>query len=167
MKGQNPKRVLALHITSRGFAFCLFDGPGHLYDFGIKHVGRGDKNKVSLHLIEQLILCYDPHSIVLEDVTDCASKRVSRVRNLHRDIERLADRAHLDVYAYPWPVVFSVFKGGRPKTRHDIAVMLAEILPSLKRRLPPKRKAWLPLDTRQALFDAAALGITCYGVSDD
>ena len=165
MKGQNPKRVLALHATTRGFTFALFNGPGQLYDWGIKHVARGDKNKESLAAIEHLIIRYDPHAVVFEDVTEAGSKRVSRVRILHRDIEKLADRASLETYAYPWQIVFSVFKGGSPKTRHDIVVMLAEIYPQLASRLPPKRKAWLPMDPRQALFDAAALGITFYAVN--
>ncbi|MEQ1672519.1 MAG: hypothetical protein ABL893_16825, partial [Hyphomicrobium sp.] len=93
MKGGNPRRVLALHVTTRGFAFCLFDGPGQLYDWGIKHVARGDKNKESLAAIEHLIVRYDPHAIAIEDVTEVGSKRVSRVRALYRDVEKLADRA--------------------------------------------------------------------------
>ncbi len=166
MRGQNPRRVLALHATTRGFAFCLFEGSGQLIDFGIKHVKRGDKNKESLALIERLIVRYDPHVIVIEDVTEPGSKRLSRVRNLYRDIEKLADRASIETYAYPWQIVFSVFKDGQPKTRHDLANMVAVILPAIARRLPPKRKIWLPQDARQALFDAAAVGITYYGVND-
>ncbi len=165
MKGQNPRRILALHITTRGFAFCLFDGPGQLVDFGIKHVARGDKNKESLAAIEYLIVRYDPHAIAIEDVTEAVSKRVSRVRALYRDIEKLADRANIETFAYPWQIVFSVFKDGQPRTRHDIAQMISVILPAIARRLPPKRKPWLPMDPRQALFDAAALGITHYSVN--
>ena len=165
MRADNPRRVLALHVTTRGFAFCLFDGPGQLYDWGIKNVARGDKNKESLAAIEHLIVRYDPHAIAIEDVTEAGSKRVSRVRALYRDVEKLADRASVETYAYPWQIVFSVFKDGKPRTRHDIAKMVAVILPSVARRLPPKRKPWLPMDPRQALFDAAALGITHYAVN--
>ncbi len=166
MRGDNPQRVLSLHVSQRGFAFCLFNGSGQLLDFGIKHVSRGDKNKESLALIERLIVRYDPHALVIEDVTQPGSKRLSRVRALYRDIEKLADRGGIEAYAYPWQVVFSVFKEGRPQTRHDLAVMISGMIPAIRRRLPPKRKIWLPQDPRQALFDAAALGITCYRVSD-
>jgi hypothetical protein len=166
MKGLNPKRVLALHATSRGFAYCIFNGPGGLSDWGIKHVKRGDKNAHSLAAIEKLIARYDPHAIVIEDVTETGSKRTSRVRSLYRELEQLADRVSVDTYAYPWPVVFSVFKDCSPRTRHDIATEVAAMLPAIARRLPPKRKIWLPPDPRQALFDAASLGLTCYAVSD-
>ena len=165
MKGHNPERVLALHATSRGFAYCVFLGPGTLSDWGIKHVKKGDKNTNCLLAFEHLITRYDPHSIVIEDAGEAGGRRSARVKHLYRDIEKLADRANVDSYSYPWQMVFSVFKEGSPQTRHDLAIMIAVILPIIKKRLPPKRKAWLPMDARQALFDAAALGITHYAVN--
>ena len=165
MKGQNPERALALHATSRGFAFCVFDGPGTLSDWGIKHVGTGDKNKNSILVIEHLVARFDPHFIVIEDVTEAGGRRSARVKHLYRDVEKLADRGNLDTYSYPWQMVFSVFADGKPQTRHDLATMIAVILPQIGRRLPPKRKAWLPMDPRRALFDAAALAITHYAAN--
>jgi hypothetical protein len=166
MLGQNPRRVLAIHATTRGFAYCIFDGPGQLIDWGIKHVGTAQKNKDCLSLIEHLITRFDPHALVIEDVDEIGGKRSMRVRHLYRDLEKLADRASLDTYCYPWQVVFSVFKDGHPKTRHDIAVMVSGMIPNIAKRLPPKRKIWLPQDPRQALFDAAALALTFYAVND-
>ena len=165
MKAGNYERILALHATTRGFAYVVTDGPGELSDWGIKHVPADGKNRNCLAAIERLVVRFDPHAIVFEDTDEMGGKRSLRVKHLYRDIERLADRANLDTYVYPWQVAFGVFRDGKPKTRHDIAVMIAVILPSLKKRLPPKRKPWLPMDPRQALFDAAALGITHYAVN--
>ena len=166
MKGQNPKRVLALHATMRGFTFALFNGPGQLYDWGIKHVARGEKNTQSLAAVERLITRFDPHAIVFEDVSEPGSKRVGRVRRLYREIEKLGDRANVEMLCYPWQAVFEVFREYQPKTRHDLAVVVARMIPAIARRLPPKRKIWLPQDPRQALFDAAALGMTYYAISE-
>jgi hypothetical protein len=165
MMGQPPQRVLTLHATSRGFGYCVFDGPSQLTDWGIKRVPKGDKNWNCVTLVEHLIQRFDPHAIVFEDVGEIGGRRSARVRHLYRDIEKLADEAGLDAYCYPWQAVFDVFKDAAPITRHDLAVMIAVILPSIKKRLPPKRKPWLPMDPRQALFDAAALGITHYAVN--
>jgi hypothetical protein len=165
MKGQNPGRVLALHLTSRGFAYCIFEGPGALADWGIKRVSNDDKNRNCLAAIEHLIGRFDPHAIVFEDTDEAGGRRSARVKHLYRDVERLAKRASLDTYSYPWQMAFEVFKDGNPWTRHDIAKMIAVILPAIKKRLPPKRKPWLPMDPRQALFDAAAIGITHYAVN--
>ena len=165
MKGQNPERILALHITSRGFAYCIFAGPGQLTDWGIKHVPADGKNRNCLAVIEHLISRHDPHAIVFEDIDEAGGRRSARVKHLLRCIEKLADRVSVDTYCYPWQVVFEVFRDGKPHTRHDLATMIAVCLPAIKKRLPPKRKAWLPMDARQALFDAAALGITHYAVN--
>jgi hypothetical protein len=165
MKGQNPERILALHVTSRGFAYCIFEGPGQLADWGIKRVQKGEKNRDCLAAIEHLIARFDPHAIVFEDTDEVGGRRSARVKHLLRSIEKLADRVSVDTYCYPWQVVFEVFKDGKPHTRHDLATMIADCLPPIKKRLPPKRKAWLPMDPRQALFDAAALGITHYAVN--
>jgi hypothetical protein len=166
MKGQNPERILALHITTRGFAYCIFEGPGSLADWGIKHVTSEGKNRNCLEAIEHLVARFDPHAIVFEDTDEVGGRRSARVKHLLRSIEKLEDRVSVDTYCYPWQMVFEVFKEGKPHTRHDLATMVAVILPVIKKRLPPKRKAWLPMDPRQALFDAAALGITHYAVND-
>jgi hypothetical protein len=165
MKGQNPERILALHATSRGFAYCIFEGPGDLIDWGIKRVQANEKNRNCLAAIEHLIVRFDPHAIVFEDTDEAGARRSARVKHLLRGVEKLADRASLDTYCYPWQMVFEVFKDGKPTTRHDLATMIAVILPAIKKRLPPKRKPWLPMDPRQALFDAAALGISHYAVN--
>jgi Holliday junction resolvasome RuvABC endonuclease subunit len=162
------ERVLALCVTVRGFAFCLFEKRDQLYDWGIKYVRRssGDKNAFCLALIEKLIARYDPDTLVIEDVEEANSKRTARGIALYRAIEALAERVGVGVAAYPRQTVFSVFKSYQPKTKHDIAIAVADMLPAIRRRLPPKRKIWLPQDSRQALFDAAALGITHYVVSE-
>lgn len=165
MRAGSHERILALHATTRGFAYVVMDGPGELSDFGIKHVEADGKNRNCLAAIEHLIVRFDSHAIVFEDTDEMGGKRSARVKHLYRDVERLAKRASLDTYAYPWQVAFDVFQDGKPKTRHDIAVMIAACLPAIKRRLPPKRKPWLPMDPRQALFDAVALGITHYTVN--
>ena len=39
MNGQRKHRcVLALHLSARGLAFCVFDAPGSLHDWGLKRV---------------------------------------------------------------------------------------------------------------------------------
>lgn len=165
MIGKPFERILALHGTTRGFAYVVMDAPGQLSDWGIKHVSADGKNRNCLAAIEHLVVRFDPHAIVLEDTDEAGSRRSARVKRLYREIEKLADRASVDTYCYPWKVTFDVFREGKPSTRHDIAKQIAVILPAIKKRLPPKRKAWLPLDPRQALFDAAALGITHYAVN--
>lgn len=45
------------------------------------------------------------------------------------------------------------------ETKADISAFLAQIFPDLIWKLPPERKIWEPEHSRQAIFDAIALGI--------
>jgi len=168
MKAASPyPRVLSLYVTTRGYCFTLFESPFSLFDWGIKRIERGDKNKESLASIEHVIRRFQPHVLVIEDTSEPSSRRSLRARKLYRDIEKLADARLLDTYCYPHEVVMKCFGDTPPKTKHEVSVRIAEAIPALANRVPPKRKIWLPQDPRQSLFDAAALGITFYTVHGD
>lgn len=158
------ERVLALHLARRGLAFCLFDAPGSLHDWGIKHVAWRGRHEATLGVVQQLIGRLAPDVIVIEDTSAARTRRTGRICALYREIEAIADKHGIDLYAYEWEVVFEAFKARRPRTRHDIAIHVAELLPMIRRRLPPKRRCWLPQDPRQSLYDAAALGLSYYAI---
>ena len=159
---QRYERVLALHLNRRGIAFCLFDAPGSLHDWGIKHAAWRTRQEATLAIARHLMERFTPDAVVIEDVSAIGARRSNRVTALYREIEALAEEYSINIYIYPWEAVFTAFASQQPKSRHDIAVHVASILPMIKRRLPPKRRCWLPQDPRQSLFDAAALGITYY-----
>lgn len=155
-------RVLALHLSGNGVAFCVFDAPCSLYDWGHKHIKRRDRDTQTLAIVQHLLHRFTPDAVVIEDIAACGARRSPRVCQLYRDIEALADEHAIDVFAYPWEAVFRAYAGGRPENRHEIAVLTAKLLPMIARRLPPKRRLWMPQDPRQSLFDAAALGVTYF-----
>jgi hypothetical protein len=156
------ERVLSFHLNRRGIAFCLFDAPGSLHDWGIKHVAWRSRQESTLAIARHLMERFAPDAVVIEDASAIGARRSKRVVALYREIEALADEHSINIYLYPWEAVFVAFAARHPKSRHDIAVQVANLLPMIKRRLPPKRRCWLPQDPRQSLFDAAALGLTYY-----
>lgn len=163
MSGQRKcQRVLALHLNQRGFAFCVFDGPAVLHDWGVKHVGYGNQTTATLAIVTHLLQRFSPDGVVIEDASALGAMRAHKVRALYREIEARCDEHIIDTYSYAWEAVFKLFTGCCPESRHDIAVQVAQLLPMIKRRLPPKRRYWMPQDPRQSLFDAAALGLTHY-----
>jgi len=157
-------RVLALHLARRGLAFCQFEAPGALHDWGIKYIAWRARHEATLGVVQHLIQRFAPDAIVIEDVSATGARRSARICALYREIEGIADEHGIDLNAYDWEAVFHVFKARQPRTRHDIAVHVAELLPMIKRRLPPKRRCWLPQDPRQSLYDAAALGLSYYAI---
>lgn len=163
---QRYERVLAFHLNRRGIAFCLFDAPGSLHDWGIKHVAWRTRHEATLTIARHLMERFTPDAVVIEDVSAISARRSKRVAALYREIEALAEVHSINAYLYPWEAVFAAFASRQPKSRHDIASQVANLLPMIKRRLPPKRRCWLPQDPRQSLFDAAALGLTYYAAHD-
>lgn len=155
-------RVLALHLSGIGVSFCVFDAPCSLYDWGHKHIKRPDRDKETLAAVGHLLHRFTPDAVVIEDTSALGTRRSVRVCRLYQDIEALIDDHAIDVFAYPWEAVFRAYAGGRPENRYEVAILTAKALPMIARRLPPKRKLWMPKDPRQSLFDAAALGITYY-----
>jgi hypothetical protein len=155
-------RVLALHLSGDGVSFCVFDAPCSLYDWGHKHIRRRDRDNQTLAVTRHLLHRFTPDAVVIEDTSAWGTRRSQRVCHLYREIEGLADEHAIDVFAYPWEAVFRAYAGGHPENRYEIAVLTAKVLPMIARRLPPKRRMWMPQDPRQSLFDAAALGITYF-----
>ena len=60
-----PELVLAVHPTSRGFGWVLFDGPHALDDWGLAYV-RGDKVQACMQRLRVLLERHEPDVLVLE-----------------------------------------------------------------------------------------------------
>ncbi len=140
----------------------LFEAPLSPYDWGVKAVDQNDKNSATLAAIANLIDKYRPDVVAVEDSSEARSRRSLRVRKLYRQIAALCEQEVIELYAYPKAAIRAAFKQFAPKSKHDIAVVIASHIPEFRYRIPPKRKIWLPQDPRQSLFDAAALGLTFY-----
>ncbi len=70
MSGRSHRRfelVFAIHPTSRGFCWVLFDRPGHLASWGMVDV-NGDKNAGCLLRMEVLLRRHSPAVLALKDV---------------------------------------------------------------------------------------------------
>jgi len=154
--------VFSIHLSSRGFAFVLFEGPESPYDWGIKEIRKRRKNDITLTHIRKLIERYRPDGIVIEDYEAKESKRSERVRWLYRMIEHLAMTEHIEVFRYSRDAVRKCFTSVGARTRYEIAQAIARQIPAFSHRVPKLRKIWMSEDPRQSLFDAIALGIVHY-----
>ena len=73
----NPKRVLALDPTSRGFGFVVLESPTMLVDWGVKTTRPKEEAKALAKVLE-VIRHYQPEIIVLEDHR--GSRRCARIQ---------------------------------------------------------------------------------------
>jgi hypothetical protein len=154
--------VLAIYPFSRGFAFVLFEGPENPFDWGVKEIKGEQKNTATFAEIKRLIDRYRPEALVIEDTTGKDSRRTSRIRRLYRMLAQVAQAEYVDLHCCAKIEVKKCFASVGASTKYEIAQAIAVQIPAFAHRIPRFRKPWMSEDSRQSLFDAAALGITYY-----
>jgi hypothetical protein len=152
--------VLAVHPTTRGFGFVVFEDRQTI-DWGVKCV-CGDKNRKALAKIDELMTWYRPDVIVLEDALGPTSRRAERIRQLHRDVVGLADTRKVPVMQFARSDIRAAFASRKATTRYEIAEAVSRELSDLAPWLPPPKKIWMSEDRRLSIFDAASLGLTFF-----
>jgi len=156
-----PNLVLAVHPTTRGYGWILFDGPGSALDWGVVSA-RASRSTRLLTRFERILARNRPETLVLEDVDDISERRGTRATEVSRSMVHLAQRAGMRTSAFPRSAVRACFAARGATTRADIAKAVADEIAALRPRLPRERKPWMPEGHSQSLFDAAALAITYY-----
>jgi hypothetical protein len=154
---QNNKRIIAFDVQARRFSFVVFEGPNEVLDFGARSFPKGP-NEVRVPAQEKIVAIFnyfDPAAVVFSD----------RVLHRTKQKSRIGDALQKEALERGIPVRF-VTPGdarkpfaGHNHNKHEIASALAQQLPALASKLPPKRKIWQSEDYRMSIFDAAALGI--------
>jgi Holliday junction resolvasome RuvABC endonuclease subunit len=161
---ESKKTVLAVDPSTRGFGFAILEGQQSLIEWGMKEV-RGKKNAGALKNIAELIDCYKPDVIVIEDCADRRCRRTPRVQRLLQDISKLATGKRLKVRRLSAQIVRAVLSGLPAATKQQIATIIAQQFPELAPRLPPPRKSWKTEDSRMAIFSAVAFALTFFSES--
>lgn len=152
-------RTLAIAPSAYGFGFAVMDGFDNLADWGMKEA-KGDKNKVALNKVRELVGRYQPELLVIPNTEVENSRRSTRIKKLTRKIKELGQSKGTKVAAYTLEEMHAVFSEGKKGTKHDIAVKLGARFPDeLGNRVPPKRKLWQSEDSRMDIFDAVALAL--------
>ena len=155
----NPKRVMAISPTSRGFGFVVFESQTSLIEWAVKTV-RQKKEESTLAKVLKLFRLYKPETVVVEDYQD--SRLGKRNQKLLSAICDLAGREGLKSRRFSVSRVKRIFRTFGAKTKHEIAKAVSQQLPELTSLLPPPRKAWESEGYRMPIFDAAALALTYF-----
>lgn len=168
MRHMNPRRyelVLSIYLTTRGFAFALFEGPLSPVDWGTTDMRGLLKNRRCHKAAKALLTRYKPDVLVLQDMGKNEPHRILRIRLLNIAIARLAENACVPVLMISRARLREHFASRGTPTKQGIAELIAKHIPAFERYLPRKRKPWMSEDKRMALFDAAALALTAFQIS--
>ncbi len=155
--------VLAVHPTSRGFGWVLFESPLSPVDWGIASAKHGRNARLSARF-ERLLKRYEPAVLVLEEF-EGRPGRVDRIQRLCRQLIHLAACKGMETPVYQRAVIRTVFASVGAGTRYEIAQVIAQQLDAFSHRMPRKRRVWENEDPQQSLFDAAALALTYFAVA--
>lgn len=158
--------VLAVFPFTRGFGYVLFEGPQKPVDWGIKQIKEGDKNVGSLSKFSQLVGWYRPDTTVFEDYRGLGSRRARRIENLIDSMTGLAKRQQVETRRYSRDMIRQCFSVKGASTKREIAEVIAKRFPELGIRLPAERKIWMSEDPRMSMFDAAALALTFFHMTN-
>jgi hypothetical protein len=154
--------VLAIQLSSFGFAFVLFEGPESPFDWGTKDIRQRGKNTRTVVEVKRLIDRYRPAVLVIQETTGQSPPRSTRIRRLSRMLVHLAAAEYVDLHRCSKAEVKACFGAYGATTKHEIAKAIATQIPAFAHRLPRLRRGWTGEDARQALFDAAALALTYF-----
>lgn len=156
-------RLLAVDPTTRGFGFVVLEGPDSLIEWGTREA-KGEKNLRSLDRIGELLQLYHPGLIVLEETNTLRSRRCNRVRDLAEGIRDLTSERKISCRHVRRGQVQAVFAQSGARTKHEIALAVADKFPELIPRLPPYRKPWMSEDERMAIFDACSFALAYFAL---
>ena len=158
---QNFGVVVAVHPTTKGFGWVVFENADTPVDWGIASAKPGRDARL-IKRCDRLLKKYEPIAIVLETSESGSTGRADRVRKLCREFAEKAGTRGVVFVEYRRSLVARTLGLEERATRHDIAIAVSARAEAFSHRLPPRRKPWVAQDPRQSLFDAAALAMTFF-----
>lgn len=150
--------VLAVHPTSSGFGWAVFDQSGELLEWSIASAKQGRKHQLA-DRFQKLLTRFAPSVLVLEAHE---GERADRIVKLYRVFACAAADAGARGYTYDREAVAAALDIPARSSRYDVARTVAELLPELSHRIPRKQTGGRSEDPRQSLFAAAALALTYF-----
>ncbi|HKY31672.1 MAG TPA: hypothetical protein VJV23_03975 [Candidatus Polarisedimenticolia bacterium] len=161
MNGDGP-RVLAIHPNQHGFGFAVLEGPAHLVNWGVKSFPRGKGRRLTQ--MAWFIDHFTPDVVVFEDAGARGSHHGKRIRKDLRDLRALAKSKKVPCRAISRQQVLQAFSVVGARTKHQIALTIAQSIPELASHAPRRRKLWVTEDRRMGIFDAVAFGTAFYSI---
>lgn len=158
--------VFAVHPTTRGFAWVLFESSTLPVAWGMVHAGAGRNERLTTRLA-RLLDRYEPAVLVIESFEGHGHERVPRIQRLCRSMVDEADRRAITSVIFDHDAVEMAFAKFGASTRSEIARVIAQHVDAFSHRLPRERKLGDSQDARQSLFDAAALALTYFAYRGD
>jgi hypothetical protein len=146
-------RVIGISARAHSFGFVVIENNTTL-DYGVRTCYRSQFDNCLADRFDRILREYDPSAVIILSARSKAAKhRTGLTRNA---IKSSARRNRVPTVFVPIRVLNRYFAQYGAATKHEIAAAVAQIMPELAWRLPPKRKPWQNEPYSMAIFHAAA-----------
>ncbi len=152
---------LAIFPNSTGFGYAVFKTEVDLTDCGSVRV-RSAKQKMMRTHLKQLIAFHVPKRLILRDPDDPHTRASKQLRSLIGYIERLANKAGVEVTYITRRDIRQIFSIFGIHKRYDIARKIVDWFPEYGYKKPKPRRYGYSEDCHMVEFDAISLGITAH-----
>lgn len=158
--------VLAIHPNSRGFGWVLFENAHTPVAWSLVHGGTKRKNRL-FERFKYLLDRYEPRAFVLQEFENCVNGRSDKTAHLCHAMRDEAEGRGIETPIFDREAIQLAFSKFGASSRSEITQVIATHIDAFNHRLPRRRKLGDSEDTRQSLFDAAALAITYFTYRGD
>lgn len=155
--------ILCLYPNTYGVAYAIFDSPKKLIDYGMGHI-RPVCSKKSLLRVQKYIGYYKPDVVLVRELS--CKKMNKRTQKL---IEKICDEVKsqgLGVHRYSREQIRQIFAQFEKTSKYQIHKKILEWFPKMKGLEFSKRKRWMSECPNIGVFDAVALGLVHYYLTE-
>ena len=161
-KQEKHEIVLAVRLSASGLGFAVFEAPGMPVDWGtrrplIRTIRAYER------FVEAVITSYQPEVLVLERPAEGSAPKATE---LHTKLMGLGKIKGIRTVEYTRDNVEAFFSRFGSTSKFRISRTIAEWIPALRTQLPRYRHPWLSEPHSAAAFDAIALAVTHYFLSE-
>ena len=159
------ERILSLFFNTGGFGYVLMEEPVDVLEKGIKSFKPVESPQLWEDIIE-LIKNLQPQRVILENDEGKKSNKCERIRKLLKRLKQFLKGLGMPYSSYDRDQIRMVFELWRARSKYEIALVISKSLPGFQNFLYEKPKYPKVEHYRTVVFDAAALGITHYYITE-
>lgn len=156
MNSNQSHVILSIFPNYKGFGYVCLQQPNALIDYGVVTISPFSASKLKERFAKTLEYL-KPTILILRDCTHQKGNRSERVVSFLQDVKGLARSKAMPVFEYTREDIKSIFFEHNASTKFEIAKVLSEQFPELRRYLPKPRAFYEHEDYYQVMFDALSL----------
>jgi hypothetical protein len=161
------QRLLCLDLRPRRTGFAVFDDARTLLDYGVRNFD-GDapsREAIAMRRISSLLDLHSPGVMIIRRGSKKSAEANNVVSKVIQAVQEETLRRSIVLHILDTKNVYLFFAIHGCRTKHQIAMRLAQWFSELAWSLPAKRRPWQNEPHNLTVFDAVAAAIVYFAVN--